>query len=105
LQESRGAPQGSRIFEVFAAESLAQNLPGLVDLAIAGESLSESRQNERIGNALGAQFLFDFKRSVTPAMGARARPIPGEALVAGIACCAELCQSMARQRGRITPVS
>jgi hypothetical protein len=91
LQESRGAPQGSRIFEVFAGELLTQNLSGLVDLVIASESLSESRQDERISNPLGAQFLFDFERPVTPPIGARARPIPGEALVAGITCRAELC--------------
>ena len=85
LQESRGAAQDFRIVQLCAPEVLLQNFFGLLSLAVAGKNFSQAIQDERIIDALGAQFLFNSAWPVTPAVGARARPVPGEALVAGIA--------------------
>jgi hypothetical protein len=68
---------------------------------VAGEGFFKDIVNEPGIHSLGTQFLCDSMRPVTPGLGARTRPIPGEALIAGIACCAKLRQNLGCQSGRI----
>ena len=92
LQEAHRATKHPRIVKLFAFEALLQERLCFFPFVHLAEARSYHFSNQRLGDTLGSQLLFDSSRTVSARFNPRPCPVPREGFIIKIIQRTELFQ-------------